>query len=134
MAEIDDDQLDTLNAHAAAAASAAAAAEAAAEQLAQGVAKYRAAIASHNPDIPAEAITGDTFDAVDASAALARTIADAAVAAHTPANTPAPTPPAAPAVPAGGAATRDDPADTSAMSAHAKIQYGLEHRQRITGK
>lgn len=126
---IEETELEALRTRAALADSAATDAAAAREALTAGLTRYRETVAAANPTIPAEAIHGDSFEAVDAAATSARAIAEAAVAAAAATTTP-PAVPVVPTVPAGGAPVRDNVPDTSDMSPAKKIAYGLTLAQR----
>jgi len=111
---------DAADSAAAAAAQAATDADAARAALAAGVTRYADTVRAAHPSIPADAIAGDSFDAVDAAATSAQRIADAALAAA------GKTPPAS--VPAGGAAPRNDAPNTDGMSPIQKVSAGLKQR------
>ena len=83
-------------------------------QLSEAVSRYRDQVLAANPEVPAELVSGDTVEQVDASLEQARALVDN-VKQHL-----------ADRVPAGAPARRG--IDTSSMSPGDKITYGLKQR------
>jgi hypothetical protein len=89
------------------------------EQLAGVTQRYRELAVRAEPDLPAELITGDTVDAIDASLVTARELTER-VRRRIAENT------QAARVPAGAPERRGF--DVSAMTPEQKIRHGLAHR------
>ena len=84
------------------------------------LARYRETLLAQSPELPAEMVSGETLEAIDASAQAARELV-ARVREQVTATD------ASRAVPAGSPPRRGP--DVSAMSAAEKIRYGLTERQ-----
>ena len=93
--------------------------EAAHAERRAALARYRETLLAGSPELPAELVTGDTLDQIDAAVQTTRDLV-ARVREHVGADT-------ARTVPAGSPPRRGP--DLGAMSAAEKIRYGISERQ-----